>query len=54
MFSICSVPRILTIVKCFFKKLSECATCSWLHCFLIEHVENTENMGNMERNGPLF
>jgi c-di-GMP-related signal transduction protein len=35
--------------------MSETTTCSWLHCFLIEHVENTEKTWeNTEKNGPHY
>jgi hypothetical protein len=36
----------------FLKKTSESTTCSWLHCFLIEHVEKTWK--NMEKNGSRY
>jgi hypothetical protein len=35
--------------------MSESATCSWQHFFLIEHVENMEKtMENMDKNGPRY
>jgi hypothetical protein len=40
--------------KVFLKKTSETTMCSWLHCFLIEHIENTEKNGAYYFSGQYY